>query len=103
MRLINSIVSCMRKYISVEGTANRSEFWFWILFAVIILGIATIIDGAFIAPARGFLPFEHDAGSPLSLAMLLGLLAPTVTVSVRRLHDSAIQGWWLLPLQVAIP
>ena len=96
MRLFTSIATCFLKYVSVNGTANRSEFWFWLLFAVLVLSIATILDGAVIAPARGFLPFEHDAGSPLALATSLLLLAPTVTVSVRRLHDSAINGWWLL-------
>ena len=96
MRLFKSIAVCFRKYFSVSGTANRSEFWFWLLFVVLMLGIATMVDGIVIAPARGFLPFEADAGSPLALATLLALLAPTLTVSVRRLHDSALSGWWLL-------
>lgn len=96
MKLFRIVARCFRKYVSISGTASRSEFWLWLLFAVVLLGIANIIDGVFIAPALGFLPFEEDAGEPLSVAVALALLAPTVTVAVRRLHDSAKSGYWLL-------
>lgn len=95
MKFFKVIATCFRKYVSVAGTSSRSEFLYWFLFVVLILGIANIIDGVFIAPALGFLPFEEDAGEPLSLITLLLLIPPTVSVAARRLHDSAISGYWL--------
>ncbi|MEM7214939.1 MAG: DUF805 domain-containing protein [Pseudomonadota bacterium] len=96
MSFIRAITSAFSKYVSVEGRANRREFWFWIAFCVCILLVATIVDGAIIGPARGFLPFEQDAGRPLAITMLALLVVPTLTAAVRRLHDSDKSGWWLL-------
>lgn len=96
MKFFRVVKTCLSKYLSVEGTASRSEFWFWFAFVVIMLLIVTIIDGAIIAPANGYLPFEADAGRPLALATLLALLPPTITAAARRLHDSGFSGWWLL-------
>ncbi|MEO0329447.1 MAG: DUF805 domain-containing protein [Pseudomonadota bacterium] len=95
MKFFQTISTCFKKYLSVEGIASRREFWFWFLFVVIVLMLATIIDGAFIAPALGYLPFEAEAGRPLATVLLLILAAPTITAAARRLHDSALSGWWL--------
>lgn len=55
-----------------------------------------MIDGIFIAPARGFLPFEAEAGRPAAIFALAVLTIPTITAAIRRLHDSNFSGWWLL-------
>jgi len=96
LSFVGSIKTCIRKYVSVEGRANRREFWFWIAFCAIMLMVATLIDGIFIGPALGFLPFEQDAGRPLATVMSVLLLVPTLTAAARRLHDSDLSGWWLL-------
>ena len=78
------------------GTASRSEFWFWFLFCLLLLAITNTIDGMVIAPAQGYLPFEADAGQPLSLIASLVLIIPTIAYASRRLHDSKLSAWWLL-------
>lgn len=96
MSFFNAVKVGFKKYFSVEGRASRRDFWYWFGFCCLVLFIATLIDGIVIGPALGFLPFEQDAGRPLALACSLGLLLPTITAAVRRLHDSDYVGWWLL-------
>lgn len=96
MSLFRSIRSALRKYADFTGRANRRDFWYFTLFIVVVLAITTILDGAFIGPARGYLPFEHEAGRPLSIAATVALFLPFLSISVRRLHDFNRSGWWIL-------
>lgn len=103
MGFVSTIIACFRKYSSVEGTANRREFWFWFLFTSIILCVALVVDGAILGPMwsmamgqEGVMAFDQDAGKPLTTILLLLFIPPTLTVAIRRLHDSEKPGWWLL-------
>ena len=78
-----------------SASASRSEFWLWILFCLLLLAITNTIDGMIIAPALGFLPFEADAGQPLSFATCLILAIPTLAFAARRLRDTGLSLWWL--------
>ncbi len=103
MSLFNAISDGFSRYFSFAGTASRTQFWFWILFATITLCIALIIDGLYLGPmwstwqgAEDVLPFDQDAGQPLSIALLALLTIPTITMAGRRLHDSGFSAKWLL-------
>lgn len=96
MKPFRAIADCFRKYASITGTTSRSEFWFWVLFVSIILSISTILDGAIIAPMRGYLAFDGEAGKPLSIALLCVFAVPTFTAAIRRYHDSEKSAWWFL-------
>lgn len=75
------------KYLFVfRGRASRSEFWWFALF-IILVNIACAI-------AMQVLPPTFAA--TLSLAVSLILLPPNIGVTVRRLHDRNLRGWWLL-------
>lgn len=64
-----SISTCFSKYADFTGRASRAEYWWWVLFTVLV-AIATGI--------------VSDKLSPLfSLATLL----PSLAVGARRLHD----------------
>ncbi|MDZ7578552.1 MAG: DUF805 domain-containing protein [Candidatus Nanopelagicales bacterium] len=96
-----AISTCLRKYVVFEGRARRSEFWFWVLFVVIVVAVAAIVD-----QALGLRLYQFDTvqGSQsysfassigiLSTIASLALLLPGISVSVRRLHDSNNSGWW---------
>lgn len=103
MSFVRTIATCFSKYVSIEGVASRREFWFWLLFISTTLCLALIIDGLFLGPMwssamgyEGVMAFDQDAGKPLSIILSLFFIPPTVTVAVRRLHDSDLSGWWLL-------
>jgi uncharacterized membrane protein YhaH (DUF805 family) len=77
-----AISSGFKNYVNFTGRAVRSEFWYWILFEVIASVVARIID---------FAAFGRVA--PLSILVWLGLLLPTLAVSIRRMHDLDRSGW----------
>jgi uncharacterized membrane protein YhaH (DUF805 family) len=78
MTFIESIQTCFRKYAEFNGRASRPEFWWWILFMVIISMAAQTIG--------------QSVGALVSLATLL----PSLAVTSRRLHDINRSGWWQL-------
>ena len=94
MTIAGAVQSVLRQYATFRGRAARSEFWWWYLCTVLVNLTTTAIDKitdatfgvSFVGPLVG-----------------LGLLVPTLAVSVRRLHDSGLSGWWLLaPIGLAI-
>ena len=83
-------VDVIKKYAVFDGRANLKEYWFFVLFNVIITIVLGIIDrviGTFSAEAQVGL-----FGTVYGLAIML----PSVAVGVRRLHDTDRSGWWLL-------
>lgn len=78
MSLPKAISTCFSKYADFSGRASRAEFWWWALFFVIAYLVSVFIDPV------------------VSLIVILGLVLPTLAVSIRRLHDSDRSGWWYL-------
>ena len=72
-----------QKYIDFSGRARRSEYWWYALFSFAVQAVVSVID-------RGL--GSQFLGALVSLA----LLAPSLAVAVRRLHDTGRSGWWLL-------
>ena len=66
-----AIKSVFSKYATFSGRARRSEFWYFFLFNVLVSLVLSII------------PFL----SILSFIWALGVLVPTLAVTVRRFHD----------------
>jgi len=78
----------LKKYAVFSGRARRKEYWFFILWYVIIsIGLAIIdsVAGLHIGKA-----------GVLQTLYALALLIPSLAVAVRRLHDTGRTGWWLL-------
>lgn len=83
----DAVQSVLRQYATFRGRAGRPEFWWWYLCTVLINIATTGVDEV------------TDATIGVSFVgtiVTLGLLLPTLAVSVRRLHDSGLTGWWLL-------
>ena len=49
MNFIQSISTCMRKYVTFSGRATRSEFWWFCLFTILVNFVTT-------SQASSFLP-----------------------------------------------
>jgi uncharacterized membrane protein YhaH (DUF805 family) len=81
-----SIATCFRKYAVFSGRASRSEYWFFVLFQLLLLVGLMIVDG---------LVFRGSVTVFTTLAWLI-LLLPGFAVTVRRLHDIDMSGWWVL-------
>jgi uncharacterized membrane protein YhaH (DUF805 family) len=80
-----AISTCFQKYAVFSGRAIRSEYWFFVLFEILVLVALSIVDG---------LVF----GTPGLLSSIgsLALFLPALAVGVRRLHDIDKSGWWIL-------
>lgn len=86
---IEFIQKCFRLYIDGNGRARRAEYWWWALFSIVIALVAGFIDLSF-----GMNPYTGLPNSQIVSSIVgLGLLAPTVAVMSRRLHDSGKSGW----------
>lgn len=82
-------LDALRKYGVFKGRSNRKEFWYFVLFNL-LMGIAV----AFIEGAAGWFP--EDEESVLLGIYNLFVLIPYVAVSVRRMHDVNKNGWFIL-------
>jgi uncharacterized membrane protein YhaH (DUF805 family) len=83
MDFMTAVKTCISKYTTIEGRASRSEYWWFYLFNIILLIVASVLDAMI--------------GLPLfALVVTLGLIAPGICVSIRRMHDKNKSGWWLL-------
>ncbi|WP_285244535.1 DUF805 domain-containing protein [Pseudarthrobacter sp. fls2-241-R2A-127] len=87
-----------KKYATFSGRASRSEYWWWNLVAA---GVSVVLGFLLsLIPASGSdgQPIGLEAGGVLALILLglwlLGILVPSIALTVRRLHDSNKSGWW---------
>ena len=79
-----------KKYFTISGRATRREYWTFGFFLSAITPIVLASD-IFLFP-------DTELGKgwiyPIFVAFFVAI--PTLTVSVRRLHDIDKSGWWLL-------
>jgi uncharacterized membrane protein YhaH (DUF805 family) len=93
MDFMTAIRSGLANYVKFDGRASRSEYWWWVLFYVIVYIAATIITsvlGSVIGSTGAVI------GSLILMVVALGLLLPTLGLTIRRLHDTDRSGWWIL-------
>lgn len=94
MNIAEAVATCFRKFITFRGRAQRSEFWYFLL-AVFVAGlIADALDTQLLN--------SSGMNRPLDTILTLAVILPSISVSVRRLHDINQSGYWLLILFVPI-
>ncbi len=75
MEFGEAISNGFRNYATFTGRAARSEYWYWVLFNVIVSAVTTVID-IFVFPSSGV--------SPINTIAMLALLLPSIAVLARR-------------------
>lgn len=100
MTFQEAVKSCLSKYVTFSGRASRSEYWFFYLASLLIMIVASILDGILgtgfktVNPLTGL---EQPSGYGwLYLIAVLGLFLPSLAAGIRRLHDGNRSGWWWL-------
>ena len=93
MNFEESIIVCFKKYADFEGRASRSEYWWFMLFTIVI-----------------GLPFDlysKVTGNYIPVIIIqIFMLTPGIAVLVRRLHDTNKSGWnylWIITIIGMIP
>lgn len=100
----------LKRYAEFSGRSRRMEFWMFTL-GVVLLYIAFMVVAMVIGVGAVSMAASGGGGAAVGgmagmfasmgiLALLLGviwlgLLIPTVAVSIRRLHDTDRSGFWL--------
>ena len=80
----------LKKYAEFSGRARRKEYWMFVLFNIIFLVVAMVIDNI-MGTTVGILPY-----GVFYIIYSLAILIPALAVSVRRLHDIGKSGWMIL-------
>ena len=91
MGFVESVESAFRKYFVWKGRASRSEYWWFFLFNLTGSLLTMLVDLIFDAPV-------------FNTVFILATFIPSLSVLIRRLHDSGHSGWWywifLLPIAI---
>lgn len=97
---MNWYLQALKKYAVFSGRARRKEYWYFVLFNLVVSMALAIIDGM-----TGSVSALTGMGT-LSGIYTIIVLIPGIAVTVRRLHDTDRTGWWLfialIPLVGAI-
>ena len=78
MNIQESARTCFTKYADFTGRASRSEYWWFVLFQVLVSLASSML------------------GDVVNGLVMLGLLLPGLAVGARRLHDIGKSAWFLL-------
>lgn len=100
-----AVAACFSKLFTFKGRARRSEYWYFMLFLIILQGVmmagGEIFDTLIsIGQSQGGDVTIKFAGSYMQKILLWVLYSMGLTVTVRRLHDVDCNGWFVLLLYV---
>ncbi|MFN8156617.1 MAG: DUF805 domain-containing protein [Candidatus Nanopelagicales bacterium] len=109
---VEAIKLGFKKYARFEGRATRAEYWWWYLFTALVVGVFYVLLFIVIGIAAGTSSTSVSADGTSSTQLsggsgalfavvglvfavvVLALFIPTISVLVRRLHDTDKSGWW---------
>lgn len=111
MTFVEAFKSFWKNYFNFNGRASRREYWFVVLWNVIVgavlgfgLGLSFVgMIASAVSFGDGFSAsavFASFFGGLLAIYSLVALI-PTLSLSVRRYHDTGLSGWWFAGLYVA--
>lgn len=80
------IFMALRRYAVFSGRASRAEYWMFQLLVLLCFFGLLIVSAS----------VRDDEMAILTLLALVGLIVPSLSVSVRRFHDLDMSGWFVL-------
>ncbi len=83
-------VMAFKNFFQFKGRANRSEYWYFVLFNIIFAVAAIVADNVL------SLTFAESPYGIIYSLYALAALIPGLAVTVRRLHDVDKSGWYIL-------
>ena len=90
MNFLQSVSACFNKYLTFNGRATRSEFWWFYLFSTLMSWTASTVWEL-------TLGMGLELGSTIASTILqIAFLLPWLAVASRRMHDIDRSGWWIL-------
>lgn len=89
-------LTVLKKYTDFSGRASRKEFWMFYLFNAIFGTVAMFFDNIL------GIAIESVGFGPIWGLYHIAILIPQLAVSVRRLHDVGMSGWYLLIILIPV-
>ncbi len=101
--VMTDFFTVMRRWKDFDGRSSRKEYWMFVLWYSLILVLLSVLDNVVFGSA-GAIGGTRDIDTTTTVTMALTFfnafylltLVPSISVSVRRLHDINRTGWWLL-------
>lgn len=103
--MIKATKSYFTNYFNFKGRTSRAEFW-WAALGIFLLSfivyfIAGLIFGipdqnTTIESTEALKAYFSNGFVIISIILALLLIIPSISISVRRLHDINKSGWWYL-------
>ena len=104
MNLLQATFLGFKGYFNFKGRANQGEFWYFLLFFILAYTVVWLVDHFFLRQIVNLkdLPFGHllpggyvDDYVGIGVLLYRPVMAlPSLSVTVRRLHDVGKSGWW---------
>lgn len=89
----NAVIRFFRKAFVFHGRASRGEYWWICLFSLVTVLAVGGVSGI-LATICG--RNATDVTDTTTLIAQLALYIPELSLSIRRLHDENMRGWWVL-------
>ena len=97
VKAMNEFVTVFRRWSDFGGRSSRREFWMYGLVLLLLSVLLGILDVVLLGQ-EAVLYRVWTLGNVFALVTLV----PSLSVSVRRLHDIDKSGWWLLIMPTGI-
>ena len=81
---LEAVKTCLKKYFEFSGRARRSEYWWFMLFIIILSSVFNFLSGF------------SSVITYIGLVISLLLFIPQMSALTRRLHDTGHSGWWIV-------
>jgi len=65
-----------------EGRASRREYWWFVVLTSVVITAVVLVE------------LQLGGAGWVTALVVLVVLAPSISVCVRRLHDAGYSGWW---------
>jgi uncharacterized membrane protein YhaH (DUF805 family) len=95
-----------RRFGVFSGRASRSEYWWSVLATAVVVAVLGVLLAVLLGvgralrdPSPGAAIVLTSLGAVLAFVLVLFFLAiivPTIAISIRRLHDADLSGWFSL-------
>jgi len=87
-------IGVLKKYAVFKGRARRKEYWYFLLFNILISIALIVIEGVIGWPSA-------EAGTSFLWSIYtLAIIIPSIAVLVRRLHDTDRSGWYIFVFMI---
>ena len=96
---VQAMARFVRKALVFDGRASRREYW-WVRLVLLVF-VACCGVGALLYDGEGYgaeAPFDWT-GTPFDMVVVGAYtlwFVPELSLSVRRLHDANLRGWWVV-------